>query len=124
MLNRRLYGTSRASGLEASMKLVAALAILIAALLAPATAWAQRHDRGFRDHDIHRFERHDIDTWRHGHWEHGWHNGRPGWWRGAGGVSDDYPHPVYPYPPPYVPPAIIVQPPPAPGPPPAQTWYY
>jgi hypothetical protein len=93
--------------------------------------------------EIHNFHTHDIDVWRGGHWEHGFHDGRMGWWWFAGGLWYYYSVPVYPYPDPYVPSAVIVQNP-APEvyieqgqaqpqnltPPPSQptgvatTWYY
>src|ERR1700733_14670980 len=39
----------------------------------------------------------ERDNWRHGHWWHGPHHGRVGWWWTAGGVAYWYPEPVYPY---------------------------
>lgn len=92
--------------------------------------------------DIRHFRGHDFGLWRGGHWNHGWHNGRSGWWWVAGGIWYFYPVPVYPYPDPYIPPIVVedsppptveVQQPPAEAPPPAgasaepptpQDWYY
>lgn len=59
----------------------------------------------------------DVDRWHGGHWVHGEHLGRLGWWWVVG---DDgwysYPAPVYPYPEPYAPPAVVA--------PSADYWYY
>ena len=38
------------------------------------------------------------DHWRRGHWWHGRHHGRFGWWWNTGGIWYWYPEPVYPYP--------------------------
>ncbi len=61
--------------------------------------------------DIHHFHEHDMGVWRHGHWYHGAHAGRAGWWWIVGGVWYFYPAPVYPYPDPYVPPVVAAPPP-------------
>jgi hypothetical protein len=89
-----------------------------AALAGPALA------RDFRDHDIHRFHEHDIRVWHGGGWHHDFHGGRLGWWWVVGPHWYFYNAPIYPYPDPYVPPVVIVQPPPATGVPHAQSWYY
>ncbi|WP_157572386.1 hypothetical protein [Nevskia soli] len=85
-----------------------------------------RHDRG-GVHNNHRD--HHVppppylgDHWQEGHWRHGDHGHRGGWWWVTGGNWFWYEKPIYPYPDFYVPPAIIVETPP--GPPPAQYWYY
>ena len=94
-----------------------------------------RHFRGDerRWHgDIHRFHERDIYRWRGGHWFHGPHAGRLGWWWIVGGVYYFYPSPIYPYPDPYTPPVAVMPPSAAPAPPappptaqaPASTWYY
>jgi hypothetical protein len=88
----------------------------------------ERHD-GWRGggRDIGRFHERDVHVWREGHWEHGRHDGRYGWWWLAAGLWYFYPVPVYPYPDPYSPPVVMVQPTPAPSPavpPPTQYWYY
>jgi len=76
--------------------------------------------------DIGRFHEHDFVVWRGGHWIHGWHTGRFGWWWVIPGGWYFYPAPVYPYPDPYVPPVIAVQPGPpvAQAQPQTQAWYY
>jgi hypothetical protein len=73
--------------------------------------WHDDHFRGFRD-----------EEWRGGHWFHGIHEGRPGWWwsvRGRWFYHDapEYPYPVNPYAPRvvYAPPVIAAPPPPPPG---------
>lgn len=70
--------------------------------------------------DIRRFREHDMLLWRGGHWYHGPHDGRRGWWWVVGGIWYFYPAPVYPYPDPYLPPVSEVPPPQGP----AQYWYY
>jgi hypothetical protein len=74
----------------------------------------RRHD-GYRDHDIHHFRDHDFEVWRGGHWTHGWHDGRRGWWWTVGASWYFYPKPIYPYPDPLVPAYA------APG---AAVWYF
>jgi hypothetical protein len=75
--------------------------------------------------DIHHFHERDIIIWRQGHWVHGHHDGRFGWWWVVGGIWYFYPAPIYPYPDPYLPPeVIVVQPQSAPPPQPQQYWYY
>ena len=86
-----------------------------------------RHDRDPHWHgDIRRFHEHDVDIWRHGHWYHGHHLGRAGWWWIVGGIWYFYPAPVYPYPDPYQPPGppVIVAPPVQAPPQEQQYWYY
>jgi hypothetical protein len=81
-----------------------------------ANSWRHiRRDEGWRDRDSHRFDDHDFDRWRGGHWFHGQHEGRLGWWWLAGANWYYYPQPIYPYPDPYVPPYA------APG---DGAWYY
>jgi hypothetical protein len=78
--------------------------------LMPALAQAQHHAehggaRGPRWHgDIRHFEVHDRGVWRSGHWRHGVHGGRSGWWWVVGPTWYYYPAPIYPYPDPYWPP--------------------
>jgi hypothetical protein len=70
------------------------------------------HFHGYNDHD-----------WHGGHWYHGVHEGRPGWWWTVNGVWYSYPQPTYPYPanpygPPVMyspPPVMAAPPPPSPG---------
>ncbi len=92
------------------LTLAAAIALGVAA-----PAFADPHDRDWHDRDIHRFHDRDFDRWRGGHWYHGWHDGRVGWWWLVGPSWYYYPRAVYPYPDPYVPPYA------APG---APAWYY
>ena len=40
----------------------------------------------------------ERDRWRGGHWWHGAHHGRVGWWWSVGGLWYWYPEAVYPYP--------------------------
>jgi len=107
-----------------------AATLLLAALITPAFAlsgFAQNrddHDHGARhpdEHwhgDIHSFRDHDLDYWHGGHWFHGPHGGRKGWWWVLGNAWYFYPAPVYPYPNPYIPPVM------APPPPAVTYWYY
>jgi hypothetical protein len=95
------------------------------AALAAGTAFAQPHEAWHGD--IHNFHEHDWGVWRGGHWYHGGHGGRMGWWWVVGGTFYFYPAPVYPYPSPWEPPAVELVTPPvgsAPPPPPTQYWYY
>lgn len=79
--------------------------------------------------NIRLFHRYDLGAWRSGYWYRGWYNDRWGWWWVVGGIWYYYPAPIYPYPNPYVPGAVVVvnnQPetptPPAEAPP--QFWYH
>ena len=80
------------------------------------------------DRDIRHFEGRHLHVWRGGIWHHGRHEGRLGWWWVVGGLWYFYPEPIYPYPDPYVPPVVVVNPAPQSDmpsvPPPAQNWYY
>jgi hypothetical protein len=112
-------------------------------------SWAERHEESHEEHfhgdigrfqehggrhgerfrgDIGRFHDHDWGLWRGGHWEHGDHDGRFGWWWIAGGAWYFYPAPVYPYPDPYVPPVAVITPPAQPAvqglPPQPKYWYH
>lgn len=93
----------------------------------------ERHEvRGWGgERDIRHFGDHHLSIWRGGHWHHGEHGGRLGWWWITAGIWYFYPAPIYPYPDPYLPPVVVVQPPPTPesatpagAQPPAQSWYY
>ena len=68
--------------------------------------------------DIRRFHEGDLGRWRGGHWFHGDHFGRLGWWWIVDGAWYSYPAAVYPYPDPYVPPTVVTQEPAS------QYWYY
>jgi hypothetical protein len=85
----------------------------------------ERHWHG----DIRVFHERDYAHWRAGRWHHVYHDGRWGWWWVVGGLWYFYPRAIYPYPDPYTPPVVVVQPSapatPAPNtPPPPQFWYY
>jgi hypothetical protein len=114
-------------------RVVIGIAVLATALSAfAARGWAQERSehwegtwRGheverWRQGDIRRFHEEDLGRWRAGHWVHGEHFGRPGWWWVVDGTWFIYPAPVYPYPDPYVPPPAVTQ---APVQPP-QYWYF
>lgn len=111
---------------------LALAAVTVAALTVGSAALAQRERHAPpppRWHgDISRFHEHDWHLWRGGHWEYARHGGRIGWWWVVGGAWYLYPAPVYPYPNPWEPPAVIVappvEPPPPPPAPPTQYWYY
>jgi len=98
------------------LKLSLLIAMATAVAVAPTPAMAQSHG-GFHGHEIGGFAGHDAHVWQGGHWFHGWHGERFGWWWTFGGPWWWYPAPTYPYPDPYVPPVVV-------GPAPAQTWYY
>jgi len=84
------------------------LAVLALALfLIPALPSAAQADWG-HDHDAH--------YWHSGHWFRGGHLGRNGWWWVLGNEWYYYRAPVYPYPNPYTPPAVVTVP--------GNYWYY
>ncbi len=104
------------------MKLTHFSVLLVLSAMASTSMAEERgrgHDRGepWRG-EIHRFHERDIGIWRSGHWVHGRHDGRVGWWWIVRGMWYFYPAAVYPYPDPYQPPVVNV-PPVAP-----QYWYY
>lgn len=74
--------------------------------------------------DISKFHNHDWKVWRGGHWDHGRHDGRLGWWWVIGSSWYFYPAPIYPYPNPWEPPATILLNDLPPLPPPTAYWYY
>lgn len=84
------------------------------------------YSRGGWHGDIRHFNDHDLGRWRSGHWNHGYHDGRLGWWWVVAGLWYFYPQRVATYPDPYTPPpVVVVQPAPVQNaPPPAQYWYY
>ena len=113
----------------------ALLITLVSAAVAPGTAQARERWGG----DIRHFHERDIRVWRGGRWYHGPHDGRLGWWWIAAGSWYFFTRPLYPYPDPYVPTTVIVQPtvvqpvtpvqpltppPPPPAAAPAQAWYH
>lgn len=110
-----------------------ALVKLTVALAALTVSTATLAQRGHRTHppqwrgEISRFHEHDWSIWRGGHWSHGRHDGRLGWWWVVGASWYFYPAPVYPYPNPWEPPPVSVVSPPvgyAPPAPATQYWYY
>ena len=103
------------------------LSILLANSFSALADEPERFRRGhWEGREIHRFGDRDLYIWRGGHWRHGWHRGRLGWWWIAAGVWYFYPRPVYPYPNPYTPPVAIMNPQSVPVQPQqaAQLWYY
>ena len=112
--------------MKAVKESVIALAFLQVFTSFPAEARSQHH--GWRG-DIHSFDRYDAVRWRSGAWRHGHHDGRMGWWWVVGGIWYFHQRPIYPYPNPYRPPVVFVEPnapvaaavPAAPAP---QVWYY
>lgn len=82
-------------------------------------AIADPHDRGWHHYRDGYPRYYDYPRWRAGHWYHGDHGGRLGWWWIAAGTWYFYPAPVYPYPSPYEPPVVVEQ-----APPPETVWYY
>jgi len=56
--------------------------------------------------DIHAFRARDLSYWHSGHWIHGPHLGRNGWWWVLGPNWYSYAAPIYPYPNPYLPPVV------------------
>jgi hypothetical protein len=111
------------------LRSICAAAALLASVFvtAPVTAADRRPPPSPWHGDIHRFHEHDWNVWRGGHWIHGRHDGRIGWWWVAGGLWYFYPAPVYPYPSPWEPPPVVLATPPAttaPPPPATQYWYY
>ena len=142
----RITGNRASLNFKVNMMKQAAAGLMVGVLLAgslPASAddgerrrdgrhWEDRHWEG---REIQRFGDRDLGVWQGGHWRHGRHDGRLGWWWIAAGVWYFYPRPAYPYPDPYTPPVVVVNQPPAavvPPPPPvivqpqpaARLWYY
>jgi hypothetical protein len=54
--------------------------------------------QSFRGRDFHGFTPAEHAAWTGGHWNHGWHRGRFGWWWFVGGFYYLYPDEIYPYP--------------------------
>lgn len=116
-----------------TLTLALALSTLVVAIT-PLSALADRddwHGRGDGDHhrewryEAPRWHGDDDDHWREGHWYHGYHEGRLGWWWVvAPGLWHFYARAAYADPPPSR--VVIVQPPAQTAPPPAapQYWYY
>lgn len=123
------------------------LMLACAVVAVPQVSYADRDEhregRGWHRGEFRHFDEHELVMWRGGHWIHGHHEGRRGWWWVVGGIWYFYAAPVYPYPDPYVPPVVVVPqapqqapvvvapqaPPPAPQASPSQPaqtqyWYY
>lgn len=99
------------------LALAALTVVAVVGIASPSGLAQERRERW--EGDIHRFHEHDFDRWRGGRWFHGRHEGRMGWWWIAGGSWYFYPAPIYPYPDPYQPPAVVLGPPPPPA-----NYYY
>ena len=80
--------------------ILGAAALLCAAVLQPNLAYAAPHGGGFRDGGLGGFRggfhgtfaglHHHLGHPNGGHWDHGWHNGRYGWWWGGAGLGWTY----------------------------------
>src|SRR5471030_98232 len=76
----------------------------------PTSAFSADHrERGHWHGEIRYFHEHDLRLWRSGHWFHGFHGGRNGWWWMVNGVWYFYPQRVAIIPDPYVPPTVVIQ---------------
>jgi hypothetical protein len=95
------------------IKRIAGMCVVLtcSGLLAPVAEAQHREYPGREWHgDIRHFHERDFVRWRGGRWVHGWHGRTFGWWWVVGGAYYAYPAPVYPYPDPYTPPAVVVAP--------------
>lgn len=92
-------------------KRLACMAVLLAgsSLLFAAPGFAQSPPHGgpgghgaphfaFAHRDFGHFTPAEHARWVAGRWDHGWHNGRYGWWWFAAGAWYFYAAPIYPYP--------------------------
>jgi hypothetical protein len=65
-------------------------------------AWTNSRARwnasSLRDHNVAHWSAEDRTRWQHGHWWHGRHSGRNGWWWYTDGAWFFYDQPIYPYP--------------------------
>ena len=89
----------------------------------------ERDSRMYWRFNMSLFPRYDLGIWRGGYWHHGWYNDRWGWWWIVGGIWYYYPAPIYPYPNPYIPGAVVVinnqsDTPTPPAEAPTQFWYH
>lgn len=92
------------------MRIIRALCVALAVSPLLINSLAQAEPNHWGHGDIHRFHERDLEIWRGGSWRHEVHDGRLGWWWLVGGIWYFYAQPVYPYPDPYVPSDVIVQP--------------
>ena len=99
------------------MKLVLKSMLAGLAVLAVLPSVALADGRGHGGHggpawrgNIRSFGHHDINVWRGGGWRHANYGGRLGWWWVVGGAYYFYPQPIYPYPDPYQPSVVYVEP--------------
>ena len=104
-----------------------AVVVLLSPSLALRAIAVERREHGgdgWRGHEVQRWEHGDmgrfhaeeLNRWHDGHWWHGEHFGRLGWWWIVADAWYFYPAPVYPYPDPATPPTVVTQEP--------QYWYY
>jgi len=111
-------GSPRKPNSSKIVRSLALAAVAAAALTGLLSLPAQAQDHWRWGGDIHRFHERDFGRWSGGHWFHGPHDGRPGWWWVVGDFWYFYPAPVYPYPDPFVPPVVSA------APPAASVYYY
>ena len=121
-----LEQAQRKRGLGNAVRSLALAAVAATALAGVSSLPAQAQEHWRWEGDIHHFHERDLARWRGGHWFHGPHGGRPGWWWVVGDFWYFYPAPIYPYPDPFLPPGVVAGPPVAPQPvaPPAPAQYY
>jgi hypothetical protein len=100
------------------------LSVLLIPLFTAQPVLADDHRHGHWHGDIKHFDDHDRARWEHGHWYHGAHQGRNGWWWVLDAGWYFYPQPVYPYPNPFVPPVAGMAVAPAPLPTVVAAKYY
>jgi len=100
-------GTPIVNGWSMTSKRLACALLAASALLIAAPSFAQTPPHGgpghaphfaFAHHDFAHFSVDEHARWVGGRWNHGWHNGRYGWWWFAGGAWYFYTSPIYPYP--------------------------
>ncbi len=103
--------------MKAIKKLACLLLAMAVSIPASGREEGRHYDEGRWHGDIRHFHEHDFPRWRAGRWHHGFHDGRVGWWWVVGPIWYFYPRPIYPYPNPYVPPAVVIEQP-------VQYWYY
>jgi hypothetical protein len=110
------YGTRKLNGWSMTSKRLTCAALLLAgsSLLLATQSFAQTppphggwhpspghgggHPHFAFHHDFAHFSVGERSAWVGGRWNHGYHNGRFGWWWFAGGAWYFYNAPIYPYP--------------------------